>query len=160
MKTIYTKKTGNAILVSDEDYETLSKFTWHVSCRGYAQTNVPKEGGGYRTIFMHRMLGIEVPEGMQIDHINGTKLDNRRENLRVCTGEENCRTKRRPNPCGFRGVSERPNGKYQASIRNGKSRHYLGVYDTPQEASAAFQGAAKVLYGDFQPIDAIQAVQP
>ena len=37
-------------------------------------------------------------------------------------------------------------------MHHGK-RHYLGVYDTAELASAAYRGAARVLYGEFQPID-------
>lgn len=32
-----------------------------------------------------------VPEGMEIDHLNGNNTDNRLENLRICTHKENCR---------------------------------------------------------------------
>lgn len=141
---------GKFALVDDEDYPIAMAYSWHVSCRGYAQHS-PKPGA---SVFMHRFL-IDAPEGKQVDHINGDKLDNRKSNLRLCTNQENCRARHKANPSGFRGVSRKNKG-WQASISDGKKHHYLGIYPTPELASAAYRGAAKVLFGEFQPIDAVQ----
>ena len=152
MATI-TLKTGEVAIVDDDLHLFLSRFRWHRTCKGYAATCLVPGS----TIFMHRVINGTRP-GQQTDHINGDKLDNRRENLRSCSNAENCRTRRRSNPSGFRGVNQRPNGKWEASICFDYRRHYLGVYDSKEEASAAYAGAAKVLYGEFQPIDSVQEV--
>ena len=61
---------------------------------------------------------MDCPAGLTVDHINGDRLDNRRQNLRVCTqGQNNCnRLERVDNTSGFRGVSQRKDGRYQAYI--------------------------------------------
>ena len=41
------------------------------------------------TLVYEAFVGL-VPEGMEIDHINGDNTDNRLNNLRVCTHKENC----------------------------------------------------------------------
>lgn len=60
---------------------------------GYERVSLPKNGK-YKH---HRVAKIiyetfvgPVPEGMEIDHLNGNNRDNRLENLRVCTHKENC----------------------------------------------------------------------
>ena len=60
---------------------------------GYERVSLPRDGK-YKH---HRVAKIiyetfagPVPEGMEIDHINGDNRDNRLENLRVCTHKENC----------------------------------------------------------------------
>jgi len=72
---------GRLALVSEEDYAALSTVHWHAS-NGYAIS-------GAVFISMHREVmrlhGIAVPRGMEIDHINRNRLDNRFENLRVCS---------------------------------------------------------------------------
>lgn len=49
---------------------------------------------GHKKIFVHRLVyetfNGEIPEGMQIDHINNKRDDNRIENLRVVMPKENC----------------------------------------------------------------------
>lgn len=50
--------------------------------------------GGSRNIFAHRIvwraLVGRIPDGMQINHKNGVKTDNRIENLEVVTPQQNC----------------------------------------------------------------------
>jgi hypothetical protein len=87
----------------------------------------------------------------QIDHINGDKSDNRWRNLREATNSQNNANQglRRSNRTGFKGVSFARNGKPYAQIRaNGQTR-YLGSFDTAEEASAAYEKAAKEAFGEF-----------
>lgn len=80
---------GLRVLVSEEDYESVSVFKWYAhqsrGCR-YAARKPTNDG----IIYMHRFI-LECPEGMEVDHINGVTLDNRRENLRIVTHRENLR---------------------------------------------------------------------
>lgn len=88
-----------------------------------------------------------------VDHINGNRSDNRWENLRACTHQQNCSNIKyvRSKP-GFKGVFESPraNGvKYRAAIGHKKKRIWLGTFDTPEEAHAAYIAKAQELNGEF-----------
>lgn len=138
--------------VDPECMQKLAPYSWHLTCKGYAATS--KVSGG--TLFMHRLL-LDAPPDKQVDHINGDKLDNRLCNLRLATNSENCRTKRKANPTGYRGISfKKAINKWQASIMIDGKRKYLGVYETPEQAAEAYKKAAVELYGEFQPIDGKQ----
>jgi hypothetical protein len=89
MKTITTKQ-GVKILVDDEDYLRLKAHKWSVNSRGYA-VRFTEHLGVKKGIRMHREI-LELGEydgGMEVDHINRNKLDNRRCNLRLVTRSEN-----------------------------------------------------------------------
>ena len=93
-----------------------------------------------------------------IDHINGDRRDNRWDNLREATRAENCRNAKlsAKNTSGFKGV--RASGrKWTANIRDGRRQLYLGVYDTPYEAHAAYCAAAIRLHGQFARKDTLTA---
>ena len=69
-------------LVDDEDHHRLARFRW--SLKGGAARRGARAGGRLRTVFMHReVVGAAFDDGLQIEHVNGVKLDNRRKNLRV-----------------------------------------------------------------------------
>jgi hypothetical protein len=91
-------------------------------------------------------------EGFEIDHRNLNKLDNRRDNLRIATRSQNkCNTpSRRDNKLGVKGVSFKiANNKFVAQIVvNGKKKH-LGLFETVEEAKAAFDKAAIDGHGEF-----------
>src|SRR3954468_19662775 len=71
------------VLVDDADHADLTQHRWSLSDRGYAIRGI-KTKHGTEKVYMHRwILGLERGDGLQADHINGHKLDNRRENLRV-----------------------------------------------------------------------------
>jgi hypothetical protein len=89
---IKTKK-GEIILVSECDFEKLNKITWW-TLYNYAQGRPDN-----KNILMHRFIMIELVGNKNltskelIDHINGNRADNRRENLRIVTHAENNRNK-------------------------------------------------------------------
>lgn len=102
-------------------------------------------------IYLHRFI-TNVPKGMVVDHINGNKLDNRRENLRICTQSENMANHPRNanNKSGFKGVFyKQENGRFMAYITKDRKRINLGHYSTALEASEAYRIAANKIFGQY-----------
>ena len=72
---------GKAAIIDDDDYDKVSKIRWFC-VHGYA---VSRSGTS-----MHRLI-MSPPSSMEIDHKNHDRLDNRKNNLRICTRQENAR---------------------------------------------------------------------
>lgn len=79
--------TNGTVLLDDEDVELVSQYNWHVNDKGYAVWRGIKDGKK-QTIRMHRLI-MNTPDGMDTDHINHNRLDNRRANLRICDRKTN-----------------------------------------------------------------------
>ena len=79
---------GKYALVDNEDYSELAKNKWCLSTKGYVKRGTTV-GGKHKTILMHTQI-MGTPVGKVIDHKNHNPLDNRKENLRVCTHRQNC----------------------------------------------------------------------
>lgn len=143
---------GKRAIVDDGDYEYINKWKWFYA-QGYAcRTGVKVDNisHGIR-IFMHHLI-IPKTSGMDVDHINGDSLDNRRANLRLCTHQQNTKNKslRYDSSTGYKGVSwHKQSEMYQAKICvNGKQIH-LGLYDDPAVAAKVYDTAAKKYHGEF-----------
>lgn len=119
---------------------------------------------GYRIIVFrrrpykaHRLIWLLVhgvwPSGL-VDHINGDCSDNRLNNLRLATPNQNIRNSKRhkDNSSGFKGVVFQKHTKtnpWRACITyGGKSRH-IGNFSTPEAAHAAYVAEAERVYGEF-----------
>lgn len=85
-------------LISNLDYDYLMNWSWNFAAsNGYALRYFTDEKGKRGAIYMHRVvmsriLGEPIPTGKQVDHIvvgEGSRLDNRRDNLRIVTRSEN-----------------------------------------------------------------------
>jgi hypothetical protein len=101
----------------------------------------------HRVIFK-LMTGAEPPES--IDHIDGNPLNNRWSNLRPATHQEqkwNVKL-RSDNTSGYRGV-HRMKKKWSARINIHGEYRTLGCFATPEEASSAYELAARELHGKF-----------
>jgi hypothetical protein len=142
---------GQVAIVDDADFEWLTKWKWQAHPVGrnrfYAVRSTSIRG---RTINMrmHRLI-MDAPQGMQVDHINHDRLDNRRENLRLCTVGENTRNRRNFSPHGFKGVYPNVSGSWRATIGYELRRFYLGTFATAAEAARAYDRAAVKLHGEF-----------
>lgn len=158
MKTIELTK-GQVALVDDEDFEWLNSFKWHVHKdnykekynHGYYAVRKMRKNGKEYMQFMHRLIFNINDSGIMIDHVNGNKLDNRRENLRIATKSENGQNRRKQinNKSGFMGVFwHKGFNKYRAVIMfNGKTL-YLGLYICPVKAAKAYDCKALELFGE------------
>lgn len=150
MKEILLANGRGVALVDDEDAPLVADHRWWRKGRGreaYAYTSVP-ENGGLRWLLMHRVI-LNAPAAMQVDHINGDGLDNRRANLRLCTFAENRRNSRAlGGHSRFKGVS-RKNGKWCAQIRVAERQVHLGYFRVEAAAAAAYDAAAREHFGEF-----------
>lgn len=148
---------GKFAIVDDEDYEYLSKSEWQYGT--YAMRSVPKEGGGQRVERMHRVI-MNAPKGMEIDHINHNKLDNRKCNLRLCTSSQNSRNLpiRKNTKSGYKGVSwHKQMNKWRVQIVAKGKVYYLGLFDDKHEAAVAYNEKAAELSGEFAYLNEINA---
>lgn len=140
---------GKQTLVDDDDFEALSKWRWRCH-RGYAiRDDGPR---AKRTVVrMHRAI-MNAPSGLEVDHISGDTLDNRKSNLRICTHAENLKNvkKHKDGASAFKGVSwDRQKKRFRAQIfLNGKNR-LVGRFRSEAEAHGAYVEAAKLAFGEF-----------
>jgi|7_EtaG_2_1085326.scaffolds.fasta_scaffold00638_21 hypothetical protein len=155
------------VIIDDEDYERVveaikykngkpGKWYAHKTCAG---SGYYAFAGDHRKS-MHRVI-MDPPKGMDIDHKNGDTLDNRKENLRICTRSQNCQNKklRRDSASGYKGVYKVKSGNLKKSFNAyvgdpetfyPNKRHInLGYYATAQEAARARDKKAKELFGEF-----------
>lgn len=157
MKKILLSK-GKIALVDDDDFEKLKAFKWFYNSHGYAIRSKfigVKEGKQKQTIIsMHRMI-MGTPDGMDTDHINHDKLDNRKENLRICTTSENsCNKHQNVGVSGFRGVRKHYK-KWQAQIWSNGKFYSIGTYKTSKDAAIAWNEAARKYHGKFAMLNVI-----
>ena len=145
----------HTVLVDDEDLaRVLEAGPWHVITSPRSRTLYVRRRvrvNGRRTEQpLHRFLMSEATS--IVDHVNGNGLDNRRANLREATSSESAMNRRRfkNNTSGFKGVSwHAATGKWRAMINVYGKRYSMGLYETKEDAHAAYCGAAEALHGEF-----------
>lgn len=151
-------------IVDTEDLRRLSRFRWFASNKSkksskpkfYAQRNDVD-----KTIYMHHEV-LSMDGSIQLDHINGNTLDNRKANLRVCTRRQNSQNSRKRQGCSsrFKGVFWSKNtGKWRARIKNSVKRIHLGYFESESQAAKAYDEKAKELFGEFAHLNFPDATQ-
>lgn len=139
---------GEYALVDDEDFDWLNQWKWCLSNTGYAVRNIG-ENGVNKQILMHRVI-IDTPIGMETDHINRDKLDNRHSNLRICTSAEN-KYNRNINKGSsiYKGVSwDKYHKRWLVNIKVNKHKT-IAYFQNERHAAMAYDIWAKELHKDF-----------
>lgn len=157
MKKIQLTK-GEWTIVDDEDFELVSQYKWcaspnHKGKTTYARTGIwNPETKKVKTISLHRLL-MGFPVVLEVDHINGKGLDNRRSNLRVVnrTQQSQNRPLRSDNKSGYKGVYWlKPNNKWRALIKYNGKRISLGLFDDIKKAAKAYEIASSLYFGKYR----------
>jgi hypothetical protein len=144
-------KDGITFLVSAEDYEDfVYGYRFCLDKNSYVMYSGAKDGLNCKRL--HRII-MGDPEGLVIDHINRNPLDNRRENLRIVSIQENTMNQgiSKNNKSGVAGVyRHKKNDKWAAQINIKNKRIFLGIFDTLEDARKARKDAEIKYFGEFR----------
>jgi hypothetical protein len=149
--------------VLDYNHETgifTRRITLGATAIAGSVTSAATDAHGYRRVMVdgrrypaHRLAWLHfhgVWPADQIDHINGSRSDNRIANLRAVTqlvNIQNQRTARRNNASGFLGVSwVKDRSKWRAQIMVSGAVLKIGHFTTPEAAHAAYIEAKRRLH--------------
>lgn len=144
MKEIILSK-GKYAIVDNKDYENLKGIKWSCSYYGYAVGMVKG-----KMISMARLI-LDAPKGVFVDHINHNTLDNRRENLRLCTQQQNNFNKTQlKGTSKYKGVSwSKYHLKWAGYIKIDGKRKFLGYFNNEIEPAKIYDKEAKQLFGQY-----------
>lgn len=144
-------KGGLFALVDDEDFERLSKMKWYLNSKRYAISKVKGV-----SILMHRYILDLNLASLEVDHVNGDGLDNRKANLRICTHAQNLMNQKTPvsNTSGYKGVHwHKGDKKWHARIYVNFKKIHIGSFNDAKAAAQAYNEAAILYYGEFARIN-------
>lgn len=144
-------------------------FTWMKEPTAAPQYKFNEAGGqranGYiyiglndEIIAAHRLAWVymhgDIPEGMEVDHIDGDPSNNTIANLRLATSSQQKMNKRvqSNNRSGLKGAyyhACHKGKKWRSQIKVGSRLIFLGYFHTAEEAHAAYGAAAIEHFGEF-----------
>jgi len=152
--------TQNKIcLVDEEDYNWLSKYKWYAHKEGSNWYVTGREIGNKKIIRMHRLI-LNPPNDMQIDHIDGDGLNNQKNNLRICTLQQNRMNQRpRPGNSKYKGVyCIKKNNipfRWHSHLNINNKRINIGYFKTENEAALAYNKKAIEVFREFAKLNII-----
>lgn len=155
---INSPKYGQKIILIDEsDYHVIKEYNWCISKSEKNRLYVTSSVWKGNKLYLHRVIAGAKRHEI-IDHKNGDPLDNRRDNLRVCSQAMNCHNQglRSNSSTGFKGVHfYKSRQKFVAEITVNYKRISLGYFDNVNDAAYAYNTAAMQYFGDFAKLNVI-----
>ena len=142
---ICTISNESQFIFNEQDYNIIKQYNWYLRPDGYIATNINNT-----IIRLHRLI-MNVNNKMFIDHKNHNILDNRRENLRICTKSENDFNRQKiKGTSKYKGVHwDKVKNKWTAKIQLNKKQMFLGYYISEEKAALEYNKNAKELFGEF-----------
>lgn len=143
--TVIDLSKGQKAVISSIDLPRVRELKWSFGTGGYACAMLPNR----KNIRLHRFILDAKPKEI-VDHINGDRLDNRRENLRICTPSQQACNQAAYGFSHYKGVSWCKRLKrWEVQICVLGKRKGLGTYADEKEAAKAYDKAARELHGEF-----------
>ncbi len=143
------------IIVDNSDFQKVNKLKWfrierHGISYAIREENRKKGSPKRDRILLHHFILNTNQREITIDHINGNGLDNRKENLRICTRTQNSQNRKLNcnNTSGYKGVSK-SYGKWAVQINVNGKRLNLGRFANLLEAAKTYDEAAVKYHGEF-----------
>ena len=129
-------KNNNKLLIDKDDYKKCKKYKW-CSSEGYGLNNKNK-------LKLHHLILGKPPKGFEIDHINGLRYDNRKQNLRIVTHSQNLMNNK------ALGVHYNKKNKWESYIMINYKLIHLGRFKNKQDAIKARKQAEIKYFGEYR----------
>lgn len=151
---------GSQAIINEGDIPVVGMYRWHLrknsnGLTSYAIANA-KASCRSRSVFMHRVI-LATDTALQVDHINGNGLDNRRSNLRAATPSQNRQNAKKHRFSGvpsseFIGVQKytvRGAPRWRVEVRANKELFRLNNIRDEIEAAKIRDRFAVAFHGEF-----------
>lgn len=127
---------GMTAIVDDDDFDFLMQWKWYAKKSHSSWYACHTNNGQYPcTTQMHRLI-MNAPDGYEVHHKNDNKLDNRKENLQLCTRLTHS-------------LLHRKSGKYLGVQKSGnKWVVRITGFATEEDAARAYDSIMKILFGE------------
>ncbi len=157
MKTLFDYRDGSLYNKISRGAAMKDTLAGYISQDGYRRVTID-----LKTHYIHRIVyemhfGV-IPESLFIDHIDGDRLNNSINNLRVVSARQNQynKSKQRSTTSSYKGVwFDKNRNKWKASFRFPDKRVYLGQFESEIDAAEAYNFYAKEVHGDYARLNVI-----
>lgn len=144
------KGKGLYFQIDEDDYPRIKIRSWSLSVSGKNKYYL-HAGINSKVVRLHRYI-LNAPPELEVDHINGDGLDNRKSNLRLCTSSQNNQnaSRRTDNTSGYKGVNWfKPRQRWVARIQVDGKRIGLGSFKDKEMANVAYNQACIKYHQEF-----------
>lgn len=149
MKELQLINTTEVAVVDYEDFERLSKISWRLNVDTVRRAGTVL--GGVKSITLANTVMKDYSD-FKYDHKDNNKLNNKKDNLRLCTHSENMCNRLKFKNCSskYKGVSwNTKNNKWMAYVCKNSKQHYLGLFEIEIDAAKAYNTKALELHSEF-----------
>lgn len=163
MRELKLSNSDKVALVDDEDYEWVAEYNWQLGGRNEV-IRCTSWGSIKYNVLLHRVIN-DTPLGMCTDHKNRNPPDNRKENLRTCTHNQN--NANRAKTTSLKGVKtssqyigvcinlRNKKNPWCAQLSSPRHKRHIGIFKTEKEAALAYNNRAIEIHGEFATLNII-----
>lgn len=157
--SIFRKGLLYEILIDNEDWDKIKDIRLRILKQDNDKFRVAgRLKGSKKTFYLHRFI-MNASINDQVDHIDGNPLNNKKENLRICSNKENSKSQsiRKRNTSGYKGVTwDKQRSKWKAQITINYKHKSLGFFNSKEDAALCYNEGAIKYFGEFALLNIIK----